>query len=68
MPRQVPQRYGIDPPKQSCLCKSKLDQPVELKNPLQFLERQSDAKLVVHWTRTEGQTGTHSPIKLLPPW
>ncbi|XP_016982147.1 uncharacterized protein LOC108046780 [Drosophila rhopaloa] len=81
MPRRVLERYGFEPAKQSCLRKSKLDpkgkcgvaikqqpreQPVEAKNPLQFLERQSDAELVVHWTRAGGRT--LSPIKLLPPW
>ncbi|KAH8362786.1 hypothetical protein KR084_000948 [Drosophila pseudotakahashii] len=42
------------------------EQPVEEKNPLQFLEQKTDAELVVHWTRAAGRT--FPPIKLLPPW
>ncbi|XP_017062517.1 uncharacterized protein LOC108102278 [Drosophila ficusphila] len=42
------------------------EQPVEPKSPLQFLQKKSDAELVLHWARSEGRTC--SPIKLLPPW
>ncbi|KAH8247805.1 hypothetical protein KR038_010075 [Drosophila bunnanda] len=42
--------------------------PVEAKasNPIQFLERESNDELVVHWTRAE--SSRFPPIKLLPPW
>ncbi|KAH8381919.1 hypothetical protein KR009_000956 [Drosophila setifemur] len=42
------------------------EQPVEVDNPLHFLNRKSGEEIVVHWTRSGSRT--FSPIKLLPPW